>query len=225
MMESESAAASAGEPVESQRHDDLGQAAEGDGGGSHQTEPKEIGTRLRRARRAKRMRLRDVAEAVGCSESLLSKIECDKATPSLRTLHRIVAVLETSIATLFNDAEPDDVVFYRSGARMSVAVGGPNGGGGTGIRLERLVPYREGRVLEGNIHVIAPGADNGGEIKHVGEEVGYVLEGEMELTVGETTAVLRQGDSFFFPSHLPHRYANRGKSVCRVLWINTPPTF
>jgi quercetin dioxygenase-like cupin family protein/DNA-binding XRE family transcriptional regulator len=228
MMESESTVASAGEPVESQRHDGVGQAAERDGGGSHQTELKEIGARLRRARRAKRMRLRDLAEAVGCSESLLSKIECDKATPSLRTLHRIVAVLETSIATLFDDAEPDDVVFYRSGARMSVAVGGPNGdggGSGSGIRLERLVPYREGRVLEGNIHVIAPGADNGGEIKHTGEEVGYVLEGEMELTVGETTAVLRQGDSFFFPSHLPHRYANRGESVCRVLWINTPPTF
>ena len=169
------------------------------------------------------MRLRDLAEAVGCSESLVSKIECDKAVPSLRTLHRIVAVLETSIATLFNDSEPDDVVFYRSGTRLSVAVGGPNSG--AAIRLERLVPYKEGRVLEGNLHVIAPGADNGGEIKHAGEEVGYVLEGELELTVGETTTLLKQGDSFFFPSHLPHRYANRATSICRVLWINTPPTF
>ena len=80
-------------------------------------------------------------------------------------------------------------------------------------------------MLERNVHVIAPGATNGGEIGHVGEEVGYVLEGEFELTVGRTTYRLKAGASFYFRSELPHSYRNAGEAVARVLWINSPSTF
>ena len=93
------------------------------------------------------------------------------------------------------------------------------------IRLERLTPHAEGQLLEGNVHVIAPGATNGGEIVHVGEEVGYVLEGEFELTVGRTTYRLKAGGSFYFRSELPNSYRNAGEAVARVPWINSPSTF
>ena len=182
-----------------------------------------LGVKLRHARKLKRLRLKDVAVEVGCSESLLSKIECDKTNPSLRTLHRIVTVLDTSIASLFADPAATNVTLYRSGERPVIvidAADGPNS-----IRLERMTPYSEGQSLEGNIHVISPGATNGGEINHVGEEVGYVLEGEFELTVGTTTYQLRAGDSFFFRSELPHAYRNPGEVPARILWVNTPPTF
>ena len=136
----------------------------------------ELGTKLRHARKVKRLRLKDVALKVGCSESLLSKIEHDKVNPSLRTLHRIVTVLDTSIATLFTDESSEDVTLYRQGERPVVII--EEEGQAHSIRLERLTPNIEGQSLEGNIHVVSPGATNGGEIKHVGEEVGYVLEGE-----------------------------------------------
>ncbi len=187
------------------------------------TEFNALGTKLRFARRAKRMRLKDVASEVGCSESLLSKIECDKVTPSLHTLHRIVSVLDTSIASLFSDPAADEVTLYRRGERPVILVDPAESSGP--IRLERLTPYAEDQALEGNVHVVSPGATNGGEIKHVGEEVGYVLEGEFELTVGSTTYSLKPGDSFFFRSELPHSYRNPGKVEARVLWVNAPPTF
>jgi len=179
--------------------------------------------RLRHARRAKKLRLKDVADRIGCSESLVSKIECGRTIPSLRTLHRIVTVLDTSIASLFDDRREVGVIVYRAGERPIVAIDEDRGP--PPIRLERLIPYADGRALEGNIHVVAPGASNGGDIKHVGEEVGYVIEGEIELTVGSTTYGLKSGDSFFFPSELPHSYRNPGDRPTRVLWINTPPTF
>lgn len=182
-----------------------------------------FGAMLRHARKVKRLRLKDVAAEVGCSESLLSKIECDKATPSLRILHRIVTALDTSIATLFSDQQGVDVTIYHSGDHPVVAIG--NGTHQDAIRLERLTPHSDGQSLEGNVHVVAPGASNGGEIKHVGEEVGYVIEGEFELTVGNTTYHLNAGDSFFFRSELPHSYRNPGEVQARVLWINSPPTF
>lgn len=182
-----------------------------------------LGMKLRHARKIKKLRLKDVALEVGCSESLLSKIECDKTTPSLRTPHRIVTMLDTSIASLFADTKDSEVTVYQNGERPVVVIDEPERA--SSIRLERLTPYVEGQTLDGNIHVVAPGATNGGEIKHVGEEVGFVLEGEFELTVGSKTYRLRAGDSFFFHSELPHSYCNTGTETARVLWVNSPPTF
>jgi transcriptional regulator with XRE-family HTH domain len=187
------------------------------------TEFQNLGAKLRHARKIKKLRLKDVALQVGCSESLLSKIECDKATPSLRTLHRIVTVLDTSIASMFADPKESDVTVYMDGERPVVVIDEPDRA--SAIRVERMTPYAEGQALEGNIHVIAPRATNGGEIKHVGEEVGFVLEGAFELTVGAKIYRLKAGDSFFFRSELPHSYSNSGTETARVLWVNSPPTF
>ena len=183
----------------------------------------DLGAKLRHARRLKRLRLKDVASEVGCSESLLSKIECDKATPSLRTLHRIVTVLDTSIASLFADPDGAEVALYRHGERPVMVIKGPHDM--DAIRLERVTPNAEDQSLEANVHVVSPGATNGGEIKHVGEEVGFVIEGEFELTVGDRSYHLKAGDSFFFRSNQPHSYRNPGSETARVLWVNTPPTF
>ena len=60
---------------------------------------------------------------------------------------------------------------------------------------------------------------------HSGEEIGYVLEGEIELTVDGHKYRAKMGDSFHFRSELPHGYRNVGPTPARILWINTPPTF
>lgn len=188
--------------------------------------PQDVGTfapRLRHARHLKKMRLRDVADVVGCSESMMSKMECGKALPSMKMLHRVAKALDTSIAALFNTDEDQDQVVYKSGKRQSITI--KDGKKDSGIRLERLIPYAAARTLEGNIHIIGPGASNGGTIRHDGEEVGYVISGEINLSVADKHYVLTDGDSFFFNSDLPHSYHNATDQLALVLWINSPPTF
>jgi transcriptional regulator with XRE-family HTH domain len=182
-----------------------------------------FGARLRHARLVKKMRLRDVADTVGCSESMMSKIECGKVMPSLNMLHRVAMALDTSIAALFNTEDDQDLVVYKAAGRQSVTI--RNGQNDAGIRLERLIPYAANRTLEGNIHIIGPGASNGGMIRHQGEEVGYVISGEINLTVADIRHVLSEGDSFFFRSDLPHSYQNTTDRQAVVLWVNSPPTF
>lgn len=181
-----------------------------------------IGAKLRQARRAKRLRLQDVAERVGCSEGMISKIERDRVTPSLRMLHRLTEVLETSLKELFADPEEGDLRIYRKGERPTIHLGSAEAG--MDVALERMVPHVEDAEIDGNVHVIGPGASNGGVIKHSGQEVGYVLEGELELTVDDRVHHLTAGDSFFFRSTLPHGYRNTSAGVTRVLWVNAPPT-
>ena len=182
-----------------------------------------IGLRLRHARKLKRLRLKDLAAVIGCSESLLSKVENNKVRPSLRMLHNIVTELDTTIGALFVDSYAHDHVVMRANERPTLGVKG--GRRSDGVRLECLIPYPDSRLLYGSIHVVEPGGGSEGTIKHQGEEIGFVLEGEFELTVDKQTFRLSTGDSFFFESHQPHGYRNPGKVTTRVLWVNTPPTF
>ena len=168
-------------------------------------------------------KLKDVAEIVGCSESLLSKLENGHANPSVQMLHRIARALEINVASLFAEDDSTEGIVTRADDRPLIDT--EQSRGGHGVRIQRLIPYASGHLLQGNIHIIDPGGESTGYLEHVGEEVGYVIEGEIELVVGDEAISLRAGDSFCFRSERPHRYSNPGKSVARIVWVNTPPTF
>jgi len=177
-----------------------------------------LGVRIRHARRVVHLTLTQVAARAGCSESLISKIENGQATPSLAMLHRIAVALDTNIAALTTEEAPPDSPVLRQGKRPVIQTGG-------GIALERLVLAQRGGLLQANIHIVQPGVETDGQIVHAGEEVGYLLEGSIELLLGDERHVLQAGDAFTFASQLPHGYRNTGSTVARILWVNTPATF
>ncbi len=183
-----------------------------------------IGFQLKRERRVRGLRLKDVAEATGLSISLISKIENNRVSPSLSTLHRVAKALGTSVSALFAMDETLDKVVHRPHERP-VAGRVQSMVEWDGIEAEIMVPFGSGRLLEGFVFIMEPGSHSGGVLQHEGEECGYVLEGQLELTVGEKCYLLDPGDSFFFPSEIPHAYRNPGEMTARVIWINTPPTF
>ena len=189
-----------------------------------QTSPEiRVGLRLRHARMMRGLRLRELAEQVGCSESLLSKIENDKVTPSLSMLHRIGDRLGLTVGQLFTTANEVEQVVSRRGERPVVEVDPLRRG--SGLKMERLISYDLHHLLQGSVHVVEPGGASDGLISHEGEEVGYVIEGRLQLTVGEETFLLEQDDSFCFRSERPHGYRNPGPGRARVIFINTPPSF
>lgn len=171
------------------------------------------------------MSLKQVAALAGCTESFLSKVENEKVNPSLRMLHRIVAILEINMAALFSqrDANAGPITIMRAGDRPLIEVDHLRRG--PGIKLERLVANPEAALLQANIHRVAPKGSTDGWIQHEGEELGYVISGELELTVDGDTQKVGEGDSFFFHSNLPHGYRNPGDHEAVVVWVNTPPTF
>jgi len=178
-----------------------------------------LGGNVRSTRIIKGLKLRELAERAGCSESLLSKIENGRASPSLTMLHRIAASLDVTVPALFAARASGEGVVGRGGERPSTRIDAK------GSRLERLVPAGAGHRLEGNLHILAPGGGSAGTLAHKGEEVGFVLQGELELTVDGEKHRLRAGDSFVFRSELPHSYRNPGRTETRVVWVSTPPTF
>lgn len=177
----------------------------------------QLALKLRHARLSAGLTLKKLATEAGCSESLISKIERNAATPSLAMLHRLARALNTNIAQLMDEAQlPTGPVIYADN-RARIESGA--------IRLERIVWPGRSALLQGHIHIVEVGGASDGAIEHIGEEVGYVLEGEMELTLDGTNYPLRAGDAFHFASRLKHAYRNAGQTVLKILWINTPATF
>ncbi|HEX3442814.1 MAG TPA: cupin domain-containing protein [Pseudolabrys sp.] len=181
-----------------------------------------IGAKVKHGRMVRGITLKQLAEEAGCSESLLSKIENNKAMPSFGTLHRIAAALGTNVGVLFSAGGEGAQIVSRAGERPIIVTDQLRTG--KGVQLERLIPYSREYLLQSNIHLIAPGGRTDA-ISHAGEEIGYVLEGEIELTIDGNRYCAKAGDSFHFRSELPHAYRNIGTKPARVLWVNTPPTF
>jgi quercetin dioxygenase-like cupin family protein len=140
-------------------------------------------------------------------------------------LHRVAKALGTNMSALLGgpELETGPVKILRAGTRPVLRVD-PEWQG-EGIALERIVPRSKGMLLQANLLHLDPGGFSDGLIEHDGEEFGFVLEGEIELVVDRVTYGIRAGDSFYFPSHLPHGYRNRSTMAAHILWVNTPPTF
>jgi len=182
-----------------------------------------LGVRLRHGRMTKGLRLKDVAEAANCSESMISKIENGRAVPSLNALYRIAEVLELTVGQLFEKPSEPDGLLSRAGERPIVKTDPLRSG--PGLTLERLIPYDKARLLQGSIHNLAPGGSGGGLVTHEGEEVAYIIEGQVELIIGEAKYLLNTGDSICYRSEIPHGYKNSSGKPAKFIVVNTPPTF
>jgi transcriptional regulator with XRE-family HTH domain len=60
-------------------------------------------------------------------------------------------------------------------------------------------------------------------LQHAGSEFGYLLEGELEVTVGFDVFTLRAGDSIGFDSSMPHLLTNKSDVPARGVWFVRHP--
>ena len=66
--------------------------------------------------------------------------------------------------------------------------------------------------------------NDGRMLRHAGSEFGYLIEGELELTVGFDVVTLRAGDAIGFDSAMPHLLSNRSDVPARGIWFVRHPS-
>jgi transcriptional regulator with XRE-family HTH domain len=191
-------------------------------------EPSHIGERLRDARQAANMTVREVARRVGVSPSLVSQIERNKVTPSVSTLWSLVTVLGLSMGELFDDVEPgagaagarpaavpaDDSRITAPGHRPVLNLE-------SGVTWERLTADRD-QIVEFLTIVYNPGAESCDEnslVRHSGKEYGYVLRGVLGVRVGFDEYELQPGMAISFDASAPHRLWAVGSRPAEALWV------
>jgi transcriptional regulator with XRE-family HTH domain len=60
---------------------------------------------------------------------------------------------------------------------------------------------------------------DGRMLRHDDHEYGYLLEGELEVTLGFDVKVVRAGDAISFDSSIPHLFKNLGTTPARGIWV------
>ncbi len=179
----------------------------------------QLGPRIRSLRQARQVTLRELAERAGVTESFLSQVEREVTSPSIASVQRIARALDLGIAELFVNGTPIGRVVRKS-ERRRIAYPGLN------AVDEFLTNGRAGR-LEVILSTIEPGGGTGEEayVHESDEEVVIVLEGRLELWVGDEFHLLDNGDAITYSSRQPHRNRNPGPGQAVILFCATPPSF
>jgi DNA-binding XRE family transcriptional regulator/quercetin dioxygenase-like cupin family protein len=212
----------------------------------------QIGERIRAERARKGISLRSLARSVGLSPSLISQIETGKCQPSVSTLYAITTALGVSVQDVFGEAGAPGAR-AAAGARAAggrvkagqAAVPAPPAPGEVPETAGPVVCPGQREVLELDSGVIwqrlgrvpashadfllvsyPPGGCSspaGRLMQHAGTEYGYLIQGELIVTLGLLSHRLTPGDAVSFASLTPHSYRNEGTVPAVGVWFVAGP--
>lgn len=184
----------------------------------------QLGLKLGALRAASGMTLEELAQKAGSSVGLLSQLERGIGNPGFNTLAGLAYALNVPIGTFFEGPAPKDPVVRRE-RRKRLLHADIWGKDGDAPVYELLTPDLQ-RKLEVIRVVLPPGQSNAVQpFVHDTEECGVLLDGTLEVHLGDETYTLRAGDSIAFHGLVPHWYRNPGAKPAVSIWIITPPSF
>lgn len=196
-----------------------------------------VGDRLRVAREAAGISVRELARRVDVSASHVSQVERGLASFSVRSLYNVVSILGVSMDSLFEETStPAGSVIAEAPDEADVtAQGGPLDESGivlrrgirptlqlqSGPRWERLTAKPEdGSEFIEVVYAPNPGGTPPEDyIRHSGREYGVILSGTLNVQVGFSESQLGPGDSIAFDSQIPHRFWNSTEQEVRAVWF------
>jgi DNA-binding XRE family transcriptional regulator/quercetin dioxygenase-like cupin family protein len=192
-----------------------------------------LGVRLKQARQKSGLSLREVARQLRVSPSFVSQMENGKSTPSVATLYSLAQLLEVTVDELFN-GEPRPVLTvpnheWWTGPVGRVSVTRPGRRKrlemDTGVVWEQLAT-NTGADADFMQIFYPPHSSSTNDrrmLQHSGSEYGFLLEGELEVTVGFDVFHLRAGDAIGFESSTPHLLTNKSDEPALGIWFVRHP--
>jgi quercetin dioxygenase-like cupin family protein len=202
----------------------------------------DLGKKIRQERSSRQMTLERFSEMTGLSKSFLSQVERGITEPSITSLKKIAKQFGFSVVNLFQNGDsvnsgwtydqpvqkaPDVKTAYveraavvRADRRKRLCLPGSS------VVYDLMTPDMN-RQIEVMYMRVKKGDRSGDEpiVDPPGEKVGLVLKGSIEFTVGGESYLLKEGDSLYYPAHVPHSwYAVEGDTI-EVIHILTPPSF
>lgn len=194
-----------------------------------QTDPQQLGSEVREVRKARGLTLNDLSEKLSCSTAYLSRIELGTAKVSPVLLREISAALSVDPHWFFPKQSGDGPLerkhVVRAENRRALSGMYTRSADELGFEDELL-----SSTLSGQCYLILsrfrPGAGAPPEplegYTFEGEQHAIVLTGEVELRLGDEVIVLREGDSFSYPSMIAHRFRNRTDRPATMVWAMSP---
>lgn len=175
-----------------------------------------IGPKMAGLRKAQGLSLQQLASSSDVSAAAIHKIERSGMVPTVTTLLKLAGALGVPVSYFVaeDDPHPESVHLTKSEARRAVYT--PHGG----LALAGISgSYRQFQAAAA-VASMSAGANSGvKQLKHPGEELVYVLSGQVRFTVGDELYILKTGDSLHFSGDVPHLWENVGKRTAQLIWF------
>ncbi|MEA2785868.1 MAG: hypothetical protein QOF71_1972 [Candidatus Eremiobacteraeota bacterium] len=149
-------------------------------------------------RRGRKLSLDALAERTGLTKSYLSKVERGVAVPSIASIIKLSAAFGVDVAHLFGEAVEEDTIVVERRQKIARRNGSPD---------SRVVPIARKRAEKTmSPFIMYPSTSRDESLhEHAGEELIYVLDGEVEATLPDRKVRLNSGDTMYFDGHVPHQ--------------------
>jgi transcriptional regulator with XRE-family HTH domain len=173
-----------------------------------------LAERLKSARAERAWTLEQFADASGVSRAMISKIERGEVSPTASVLARLAAGLGTSMASLF--PAPSAAIAPLSRWEDQRDWRDP----ASGYVRRNVSPTGAASEI---VYVTFPSGarvvfDNYTASKSIEQQV-WVLEGELEMTIGTTVTLLGTGDCLLMGLDQPITFHNPGESATRYVVV------
>lgn len=168
-----------------------------------------IGANIREIRKLKHFSLKEVAKKAEYSVGYLSQIENEKVNPSVTSLIRISDALGIQVASLFSGSDIENLreqqYIVREGHCQHLEnISEKN-------QYFFLSPLQKQQVQSTIIMAEPDGYSSTEFDTHKGIDCGYILEGQLEMTLGTETYLLKKGNYIQFAGNIPHKWRNPGE--------------
>jgi len=174
-----------------------------------------FGSTIKKLREGMEWSFEKLAEATDQSPDFIEQVENDEVTPSVSFLLRLARVFKVDPGMFLGEEEKTAMRDRRSDAFAKRT---------ENYSYQTLTPGAENEHLRAFLITIESGQDHKPvAYKHEGEEFVFVMEGKLELTLGDKPAVLKTGESKRFNSEIPHKLKNLSHEPTRCLVILYTP--
>jgi len=180
-----------------------------------------IGKKLKGIRLQSDLTIQELAEKSKVSSNMISRIERGLTIPSVEILMKLAGVFDKSINYFVEDVSTThEVVFTRPGERDTTVYDDE-----ANMHTESFTSGLRDPQFMSFYCTVPPGGTSGEDkMYHPGDELIYLVDGTLQVTIAGEAYLLRPGDSLTFKSHLPHRWDNVGDGEAKVIWTLSPFT-
>ncbi|HOO90144.1 MAG TPA: FAD-binding protein [Syntrophales bacterium] len=174
-----------------------------------------FGEKLLRLRESHGWSRESLAQSTGQSPEFIEQCEKNEISPSVSFLLRLSRILDVDPGTFLHESEKTAIRDQRAKQFMQRT---------QNYSYQTLTPGAENEHLRSFMITIEPRqAHKPVAYKHEGEEFIYVMEGDLELTLGGKAHKLRPHESIRFNSEIPHKLKSLSNEPTRCLVVLYTP--
>jgi transcriptional regulator with XRE-family HTH domain len=175
-----------------------------------------VGENLRRMRARRNLSLDGLAKLSGVSRAMLNQIELGRSAPTINLVFKIARAFEVPFSALLTSTEPHTSKVMRAGESKVL-----KSASGT-FSTRALFPPDANRRVEFYELRLAPGSVENAEAHAPGTTENLVIvEGALEVEIGDDARVLAAGDAIMFEADRPHIYRNPSKRAALAYLVMT----